>query len=72
MVYPLARGERLNSWFGAGHIRITFNRRVISSAGISSPWPDPGQTAQVRSQSCGVRTLLSQNGHVRHCRGRTG
>src|SRR5690348_12747164 len=52
--------------------RITLSRRVISSADINSPCPDPGQTSQVRRQASGVRTLLSQNGQVRHCRGRTG
>ena len=46
-------------------------RRVISSAGISSPWPEPGHISQVCSHASGVATLLSQNGQVRHCRGRT-
>ena len=53
------------------HILMTFNRRVISSTGITSPVPEPGQTWQVRSQSSGVATLLSQNGQVRHWGGRT-
>ena len=33
--------------------------------------PDPGQTSVVRCHASGVSTLLAQNGHVRHCRGRT-
>ena len=40
--------------------RITCTRRRISSAGISSPWPDPGQTSQVRCQCSGEATVLSQ------------
>jgi hypothetical protein len=51
---------------------MMFKRRVISSAEISSPWPEPGQMSQVRCQASGVTTLLSQNGQVRHWRGRTG
>ena len=54
------------------HGLMTLTRRVISSTGISSPCPDPGQTVLVRSQASGLSTLLSQNGHVRHCGGRTG
>jgi len=52
--------------------RMTFIRRVISSAGMSSPLPDPGQTLHVSCQASGVSTLLSQKGQVRHCLGRTG
>ena len=41
------------------------------NAGINSPRPDPGHTICARRHASGVATLLSQNGHVRHCRGRT-
>lgn len=53
------------------HKRMTESRRVISSAGINSPVPAPGHTVMVRAQAAGLLTLLSQKGHVRHCRGRT-
>jgi hypothetical protein len=51
---------------------MTLIRRVISSALINSPCPEPGQTAQVCRQASGLATLLSQNGQVRHCAGRAG
>src|SRR5262249_44357850 len=48
-----------------GHSRITFKRRVISSAGTSSPWPEPGETGQGCRPSSGGSTLVSPNGQGR-------
>src|SRR5437762_2032137 len=52
------------------HSRTTFIRAVISSTENSSPLPAPGQTAHVSAHASWLSTLLSQNGQVRHCRGR--
>ena len=65
--YLLAQRRR----HGGPHRMISFMRREISSKEISSPWPEPGQTAQVRCHASGVSMLLAQNGQVRHWRGRT-
>src|SRR5262249_1044948 len=54
------------------HSLIIRTRRVISSGGINSPWPAPGQVFCVRFQSAAVAVLLSQKGQVRHWAGRTG
>ena len=41
----------------------------MSAIWWSSPWPLPGQIAQVDFQAASVRRLESQKGHVRHCLG---
>lgn len=46
------------------HILMTCKRRVISSTGMRSPCPEPGQTSQVRSHVLTDLRLLSQKGHV--------
>ena len=58
--------------YSSCHTFTTRTRRVISSAGISSPWSAPGSPAAPPSQSPALAVLLSQNGHVRHCPGRAG
>lgn len=58
-----------NNAFIITYNRSRFKRIVISSELIKSPLPEPGQTFFVSSQSSGVPTVLSQNGHVRHCTG---
>ena len=64
--------DNINELWLLHYKRMTFKRRVISSALIRSPLPAPGHFSQVFFHRSGVRTVLSQKGQVRHCRGRTG
>ena len=56
---------------GADQIRILAACSTICSSGTRSPLLQPGQASAASAQARGDRRLESQNGQVRHCRGRT-
>jgi nucleoid DNA-binding protein len=57
--------------FPRRHIFTVFIRVSISTSGTSSPCPLPGQISHVCFQAAGVLMFDPQNGHVRHCCGRS-
>lgn len=60
----------LHDWVPMVHIGVRITDATMASREYKGPWPEPGQTRHVRSQSWGVSTFSLQNGQVRHCSGR--